>query len=35
MSGNQEWSASFAKASTGAMSSYDDIMVPRLPAERC
>jgi SAM-dependent methyltransferase len=25
-----EWSASFAKASTGAMSFYDEIMVPRL-----
>ncbi|MGC2168851.1 MAG: class I SAM-dependent methyltransferase [Acidimicrobiales bacterium] len=30
MTSDQEWSASFAKASTGAMSFYDEIMVPRL-----
>ena len=30
MASDLEWSASFAKASTGAMSFYDDIMVPRL-----
>ena len=30
MGSDQEWSASFAQASKGAMSYYDDIMVPRL-----
>jgi SAM-dependent methyltransferase len=30
MASDLEWSASFAKASTGAMGFYDDIMVPRL-----
>ncbi len=30
MASDQEWSASFAQASTGAMSFYDEIMVPRL-----
>lgn len=30
MTSDLEWSASFAKASTGAMSFYDEIMVPRL-----
>jgi SAM-dependent methyltransferase len=29
MGSQQEWSASFAKASTSAMSFYDDILVPR------
>jgi ubiquinone/menaquinone biosynthesis C-methylase UbiE len=29
MASQQEWSASFAKASTSAMSFYDEIMVPR------
>jgi ubiquinone/menaquinone biosynthesis C-methylase UbiE len=30
MTSQSEWGASFAKASTGAMSFYDEIMVPRL-----
>jgi SAM-dependent methyltransferase len=30
MTSDLEWGASFAKASTGAMSFYDEIMVPRL-----
>ncbi len=30
MSGELDWGASFASASTGAMSFYDEIMVPRL-----
>jgi ubiquinone/menaquinone biosynthesis C-methylase UbiE len=30
MASDQEWSAAFARASNGAMSFYDDIMVPRL-----
>jgi SAM-dependent methyltransferase len=30
MASDKEWSESFAKASTGAMSFYDDVMVPRL-----
>jgi ubiquinone/menaquinone biosynthesis C-methylase UbiE len=30
MTGDEEWSASFASASTNAMSFYDEIMVPRM-----